>query len=119
MTMGSPFHSAASGPGCAETYATFFESGDQAISLPVVGSGAFVLSSGPRYFLAVPSGCATMRPLLPLRWPEYAIHVPSGDHSGLPDVSIPSLRQIDLRSASVMIQTCPTGRIGPSLRRMV
>src|ERR1700693_3828742 len=93
--------------------------GDQAIFFPVVGNGALVPSSGPRYFLPPPSGCATIKPDLPPSLPEYAIHLPSGDHSGSPDGSLPALRQIDFRSDSVMIQSWPTGRSGTSLRATV
>src|SRR5271169_3640674 len=119
MTIGSPVASPVSGPGCEETYAIRWLSGDHAMFFPVVGSGALVPSKGPRYFLSLPSGRATSMPDLVPRRPEYAIHFPSGDHSGSPDGSSAALRQIDFRSTTVMIQSCATGRSGPSFRTIV
>ena len=93
--------------------------GAHAMFLPVVGSGALVESRGPRYFLVLPSGWATISPDLPFSLPEYAIHFPSGDHSGSLEDSSPALSAIDFRSESVMIQSWPNGRPGPSLRVIV
>ena len=93
--------------------------GAHVMVLPVVGSGALVPSNGPRYFFPLPSGCAAISPDLPFNLPEYAIHFPSGDHSGSLEDSSPALSGIDFRSDSVMIQSWPNGRPGPSLRVMV
>src|SRR6266513_1878816 len=103
--MGSPPASAVSGPGCADTYAICLLSGDQATVWPVVGRGLFVPSIAVRNRFPAPSGRARIRPDLSPSLPEYAIHFPSGDHSGLLDGSSPALRQSDLPSAGVMIQS--------------
>src|ERR1700736_1740519 len=110
MTIGSPVASAVSGPGWEETYPMLLLLGAHAMFLPMVGSGALVESSGPRYFLPLPSGCATISPDLPFSRPEYAIHFPSGDHSGSPEDSSPVPSCIDFRSDRVMIHSWPNGR---------
>ena len=56
MTIGSPVASAVSGPGLADTYAICLLSGDQAVVLPVVGSGALVLFQRAKIFLVAAVG---------------------------------------------------------------
>src|SRR5258706_4691197 len=93
-----------------------FPSGDHVTVFPVVGSGALVLSIAARNRLPEPSARAMESPVLSPTFPVYAIHLPSGDHSGFPEGSAAALRHTVLPSASVMIQSCPTGLRGPSLR---
>src|SRR5438128_6054222 len=113
--MGSPVASAVSGPGTAWTKARRLESGDQAKRFPMVGSGLLVPSSADKNFAAEPSGWDTIRPDLSPSLPLWAIHCPSGDHSGLPDDSFSFEKRTERPSARVITHSCEYGRPGPSL----
>jgi hypothetical protein len=62
-------------PGCGER-------SDHVVMLLVTGSGALVSSSGPRYFLSLPSGRETIIPDFSPSRSEQEIHFPSSEHSG-------------------------------------
>src|SRR5262245_545792 len=115
MTTGSPVASAVSGPGTDDTNAMRRLSGDHAMVSPEPGSGAFVPVISAMKRAAVPSGRAIARPVLSPTRPRYAIHCPSGDHSGLPDVSFSLPNRTLLPSASAITQSWPYGRPAPSL----
>src|SRR6185295_19007544 len=115
MTIGSPVASAVSGPGTDETNAMRLPSGDQATVAPVVGRGLLVPDISARNFAPLPSGWAIASPLLSPTRPRYAIHWPSGDHTGLPDDSRSPPKRVDLPSAIVITHSCPYGRPAPSL----
>src|SRR5216117_463183 len=115
MTIGSPVASAVSGPGTDETNAIRLPSGDQAMLLPLPGSGALVPVISANSRAPAPSGLATTRPAFPPTRPRYAIHWPSGDQCGSPDDSLSPPKRTLLPSASVMTEICPYGRPGPSL----
>src|SRR5581483_592997 len=114
-TMGLPLAAAVSGPGTAETNAMRLPSGDHAIRLPVEGRGLLVPSSGPSQRAPLPSGCATTKPDLPPTVPEYVIRLPSGDHSGSDEASLPCDKHTGLPPARVRTQICEYGRPGVSL----
>src|SRR5438093_13169521 len=115
MTTGSPVASAVSGPGADDTKAMRLLSGDHAIVLPDPGSGAFVPVISAMKRAPAPSGRAIARPVLSPTRPRYAIHCPSGDHSGSPDVSFSPPNRTLLPSASVITHSWPYGRPAPSL----
>src|SRR5581483_1548568 len=115
MTTGSPVASAVSGPGCADTKAIRFPSGDHEGMVWEPGSGAFVPIVSASSLAPVPSGRATTTPCLPPTDPEYAIHWPSGDHTGPPDGSLSPPNLTVRPSAIVMTHSCPYGRPAPSL----
>src|SRR5262245_16779256 len=115
MTIGSPVASAVSGPGTLETNAICLPSGDHATVAPVVGSGLLVPVISARNFAPVPSGRAIARPLLSPTRPRYAIHCPSGDHTGLAEPSFSPPNRTVLPSATVITQIWPQGRPAPSL----
>src|SRR5262245_59139919 len=115
MTIGSPVASAVSGPGTDETNARRLPSGDHATLLPAPGSGAFVPVISAMKRAEVPSARATKRPDLSPLWPLYAISWPSGDHSGLPDVSLSPPNRTVLPSESDITHSWPYGRLCPSL----
>src|SRR5712692_2977825 len=102
MTIGSPVASAVSGPGTADTNAIRLLSGDHATVLPVPGSGAFVPDISTTNRAPLPSARATASPDLSPARPRYAIHCPSGDHSGLVDGSFSPPKRTVLPSASVI-----------------
>src|SRR5262245_789407 len=115
MTIGSPLASAVSGPGVVETNAMRLPSGDQAGLVVLPGSGALVPATSARSFAPVPSGFATTSPLFPSTRPRYTIDWPSGDHCGSPEDSFSAPKRTLLPSASVITQSWPYGRPGPSL----
>ena len=66
ITIGSPLASFVSGPGVACTYAIVFESGDQAMVLPVFVRALLLVSATSAIHAGdVPSPRATIRPDLP------------------------------------------------------
>src|ERR671923_1806555 len=85
--MGSPVASFVSGPGTADTNAMRLLSGDHAMLRPTPGSGLLVPCVSAINRAPLPSGCAMTNPDFSPDLPLYAIHCPSGDHSGFPEGS--------------------------------